>query len=446
MPQAIAFGLLVFTLFFSKHMLGRWFNHLNIYVTVWFVVIYLYQLKLMNYVEVTSFTWGVILFGYMSFLMGTIIVVVARLNFGKKNINVVCKNELSSLFIFDGNILKYFILFFSIIGLMNALQHWYILIQEFGDIKTVLIKANLVYRLRTEGEIKGVIPYLYISSYVGVVLSGIYSAYKNKLTLVAVFPFLAIIMKELASFGRAGILIGFLQFIISFFLYMYYLNSINRNKKNVPKKNAVIAFLLMIALFIGALTLVKSFRGTYETFKASTSSLKKFNNGAVVSPSIYLYMSSHIGVLSKYFEKDTERAILGENSFQPIYNLLSKFEVVDHPDFYQRGYWIPMWTNTGTYLREIHADFGDTGLLIVPFLLGLITTFYWFRFYENGKSFDFTILVYLYLIISMSFLVMITRTSVWFISFLTLLILLPLIEKITFIISKDIIEKRYTRR
>ena len=35
-----------------------------------------------------------------------------------------------------------------------------------------------------------------------------------------------------------------------------------------------------------------------------------------------------------------------------------------------------MWTNTGTYLREIHADFGYVGLFTIPFLLGLLTTIF----------------------------------------------------------------------
>ncbi|MDP3149546.1 MAG: O-antigen polymerase [Ignavibacteria bacterium] len=430
MPQIITFCLLLLTLAISKKMFGRWFNHLNIYAAIWSVIIFLYQMKLMSYIEISSFAWEVILYGYLTFVLGTITVFVARANYGKKNCDFQSNSELPVLFFLDGKILKILILIFAFVGLVNAIQHWYILIQKFGDIKTVLVKANLVYRLRTDGEIKGVIPYLYIASYVAVVLAGIYTAYKNKITLTAVFPFLSIIIKEFASFGRAGILIGFLQFVISFFLFKYYLSSLGESKRFIiTKKNAAVAFAVIIIVFVGGATLVKSFRGTYETFKASSSSLKQFNSGALISPSIYLYASSHIGVLSKYFEKGSETAMFGENSLQPVYNLLSKFEVVDHPSFFQKGYWIPMWTNTGTYLREIHADFGDVGLLIFPFFLGLLTTFYWFKFFEQGKMRDFIILVYLFLIVAMSFLVMITRTSVWFLSLLSLLIILPLAEK-----------------
>jgi hypothetical protein len=84
---------------------------------------------------------------------------------------------------------------------------------------------------------------------------------------------------------------------------------------------------------------------------------------------------------------------------------------------------------TGTYLREIHADFGYTGLFLVPFLMGLITTFYWFRFYEKKKLIDFVILVYMYITVALSFLVIISRTSIWFISFAALLAFVPLLEK-----------------
>jgi len=430
MVPTLTFCLLFLTIVVSNKIFGKWFNHLNIYAIIWTVVIFLYEIKLMNYTGISLFTWEVILYAYITFVLGVFTVFVARTNFGKTNKYFQVKSGLPALFFLDGKILKTIILLFAFLGLVNAIQHWYILIEKFGNIQTVLVKANLVYRLRTDGEIKGVIPYLYISSYVAVVLAGIYTAFKNKITFTAVFPFIAIIIKEFASFGRAGILIGFLQFIISFFLFKYYISALEDSKKVIiTKRNAVVSFVVMIILFVGGATLVKSFRGTYETFKASTSSLKQFSGGALISPSIYLYASAHIGVLSKYFEKDSERAMIGENSLQPIYNLLSKFNVVEHPSFFQKGYWIPMWSNTGTYLREIHADFGDFGLLTFPYILGLITTFYWFRFFESGKMKDFIILVYLFLIISMSFLVMVSRTSVWFLSFLSLLIIMPITEK-----------------
>ena len=83
----------------------------------------------------------------------------------------------------------------------------------------------------------------------------------------------------------------------------------------------------MFILFVGSATIIKDFRGTFESYKASSSSLNKLEKGLIISPSIYLYVSSHVGVLSKYFQDPREKAMFGENTFQPIYNFLSKFGI-----------------------------------------------------------------------------------------------------------------------
>ncbi|MCB9247183.1 MAG: O-antigen polysaccharide polymerase Wzy [Ignavibacteriales bacterium] len=75
-----------------------------------------------------------------------------------------------------------------------------------------------------------------------------------------------------------------------------------------------------------------------------------------------------------------------------------------------------MWTNTGTYIRELHADFGTTGVLLVPYLLGLIITWLWFKFHENKSLFTLVFLVYLYIIIGFTFLMMVTRLNQWFLA------------------------------
>ncbi|MGE5363151.1 MAG: oligosaccharide repeat unit polymerase, partial [Bacteroidota bacterium] len=188
--------------------------------------------------------------------------------------------------------------------------------------------------------------------------------------------------------------------------------------------------IVLIGLYISAATYVKSVRGTIENCSATSKQLNKLNTGAVISPSIYLYASAHVGVYSQFLYMDYDyRAMPGETTFQPVYNFLSKFGFVKHPRFYESGYYIPMWTNTATYLRTIHEDFGPVGNFVFPFILGLLASYFWYRFYENGKLLDLVLLAHVYLIVFFSFLVMVTRYGMWFISLAALLLLLPLIEK-----------------
>jgi hypothetical protein len=115
-------------------------------------------------------------------------------------------------------------------------------------------------------------------------------------------------------------------------------------------------------------------------------------------------------------------ALLGKNTFLPIYNLLSRTGVVEHPGFYPKGYYIPMWTNSATYLRDIDSDFGPIGLMLIPYLLGLFSTYFWYRFYINGSLNDFIALNYIYQIVAFSVFYMVTRSSVWFLSMIIVLI------------------------
>jgi hypothetical protein len=110
--------------------------------------------------------------------------------------------------------------------------------------------------------------------------------------------------------------------------------------------------------------------------------------------------------------------------------------VIKKPEVFQRGYYIPMWSNNGTFIRELHADFGIVGVFLVPFLLGLLTTWLWFKFYEEKSLIAFAFLVHFYLIVGFSFLLMVTRFYYWTIGLSIILISIPVIEKIASLVHR----------
>ncbi len=382
-------------------------------------------------------TWSVLLFSSISYTLGVVTVFSGRSLFGLPNSIRLERKVPITILDDDGKIIKYTIILFSIIGIIAAIQHWMVLLREFGSIAGVFLNATKYYRMRVEGEIKGVIPYLFIISYLAVFLSGIYTAYKNKLTLVSVLPIIAVVFKELANLGRSGMLLALFEFVITFMLFRHLLISDLSYKVNKNKLSIILAIIVVFSLIVGGAMAVKNIRNPIDSFQGTSKSLSTFEGNAFISPSIYLYSCSHLGVFNKYLEKQNENPYWGENTFLPVYNFVSKFGVVEHPDFFQEGYFIPMWTNTGTYLREIDADFGKVGLLLIPFSLGLFMTIYWFKFYESGKILYLLVLTYLYLIVSFSFLVMVSRLSSWFISFALLFVLIPFIEKIVKQVSSN---------
>jgi hypothetical protein len=83
---------------------------------------------------------------------------------------------------FENNLkrMRYFLVFFIVVAFLSAIQHWSVLIAKHGSIASVLLKANIIYSERVAGELEGTIPYIHVTGYAAVLLSGIYSAYKNR--------------------------------------------------------------------------------------------------------------------------------------------------------------------------------------------------------------------------------------------------------------------------
>jgi oligosaccharide repeat unit polymerase len=354
-----------------------------------------------------------------------------RRSFGRNN-NLFYKKEEIVFNIFDdeGKVIKYFIIIFSIIGILAAIQHWIILIKEFGSIPMVLIKSATVYRMRVDGEIKGVIPYVFTFTFIAIFLSALYAGYKNKFSLLMILPFFALIIKSLAEVARASMLFGILLFFITYFLMRHIKSKQLNSGIKINNKKIVLSLLSIMILVILTASLVKNFKSPAENYKASTKELRQLEDGFLISPSIYLYASAHIGVFNAYMREQGEKTSFGQNMFLPIYRILSKFDLVQEPSYYQKAYFVPVWTNTGTYLREIHADFGFIGLFCFPYFLGLLSTFYWFRFFENYKLSDLIVLTFLFLFIAFTFLVLVTRLSYWIIALIGLLVILPIIQKL----------------
>lgn len=425
MTAFICFVVGVLTIFFSKFLFGKWFNHLFLYAFSWMTFTTLYELKLIRFVAITPETWVIIISSFLFYILGILAVFSIKNNKPESSENKLLdylKNNKEEI-LDKMNLLLWI---FIAVGLLSALLHWYILVKRFGSIPAVLVQANIIYRLRVEGQLEGGIPYINAFTYAAVFLGGLITALKGKLTFKAAIPLIIIILEGMASAGRAGIFLAFVEFTIT---YIYFRHLLSQKPKifNLDKKNIVISILIVLVLFIGSTTIIKSARKTFENYKASTQTLKDLESTYIITPSLYFYFSSNIGVLSKYFEHGGEKFYFGENTLLPLYNFIAKFGIIPQPKTYPKGYFIPIWSNSATYLRDLHEDYGYFGLLLAPFLLGFFCTYFWFKFFERGTLLNFIILVYLNLIVAFSTFYIVTRAAVWSLSFFILIIIFYLL-------------------
>jgi oligosaccharide repeat unit polymerase len=359
-------------------------------------------------------------------LLGCLTVFTARLFYPKLQNNELLKPKSNYLLESNFKIFFYLTLFFGMIGLLGAFQAWSVLISMYGSVSKALLNLGALYHMRVHGEIKGLMPYTSVFSYVAVFTAAIYSASKSRITLISVIPLLAIIIKEIAVVGRAGILFGFLEFALTFL----FARRLLFQSQSIKKYKLFLSIVFTISLFILSITAVKNLRGTTDSFSGKTKAIKALDEGSFISSSIYLYASGHLGVLNGFLFEEKEPVRWGENTFLFAYNFLNKFKFVDKPISYPQGYYVPMWINTGTFLKELIADFGIGGTLIFLFLLGFFVSFFWFKTLEDKNIFSFIFLIFLTIIISLSFLSIATRLSVWIFSLVFLIIIFFIIQKV----------------
>jgi oligosaccharide repeat unit polymerase len=252
----------------------------------------------------------------------------------------------------------------------------------------------------------GSIPYLSSLVFTAAMLAGNYSARIGKLTFVAVLPLIIVIMIDFANMGRVDILVAAILFTSGYFVSP---TQKDKKGKNISILRKALAILIIVVIIVGGVEFIRSTRKPSEGFSGSTRTLKKMTATNFITPSIYLYFSAHYGVLNQYFKHGGEDTPIGGHTFSPFYKILEKLGFKVHVETYQNGYKIPVWTNTGTYLRELHGDFGWGGVLFGPYLLGVLCSVFYIRAMKYQNFMNLTILAFLYVIIGLSFFTMATR-------------------------------------
>lgn len=425
----------------GKIILKKWFNHLALYCVIMGGVIFLYELKLIRYDEITALTWYIIIASFLSYLFGILTISSIKNLFSKEVTSETKSSLFLPIFADYGTVLKYSIFIFSLLGLIAAIQRWLVMIDMFGSIQSVLLNGKTIYDMIVRDKIKGLVPILPSFSYVAIFLAGIYAAYIGKFSFLTFFAFIGVVLKVLTYFGRAELLLVLMEFIFTFILFRYLLKSSTSSKYKFSKINASFSLLLLLGILIIGVSFIRISRNISENYQGVTSELKQLDDNFFISPSIYFYFSCDIGVLNKYFEIGDENSGFGENTFYFFHTFLNRIGAIEKPVFYSKGYFMPMWANTATFLKDLHTDFGIAGIFIVPYLLGVLITWLWFKFYNSNNLLIFALLVYFFLIIGFSFLLMVTKYNQWYMSLAFILIYIPIMEKLAIRKSLKLIKK-----
>ncbi|MDZ7274362.1 MAG: oligosaccharide repeat unit polymerase [candidate division KSB1 bacterium] len=407
----------------------RWFNHITLYSIIWGMGLALYEIGLIRYPRLAIAVWLMVLTAWVAFLIGSVLPALANRAVAVGQTGD-CSPRSWSAHNQETRLLAIAILILTVLALFAVINHWVVLINRFGSITNVLLNGYQVYRLRTTGHAAsiGVIPYVDSFALAACCLGGIYAARKGRMTLLALLPLLTLVMEDIAQAGRAKMLIGSLLFFSAFFLTKRRMPAGGAAPAARARFRSVILLVFLGIILVGAFEFVRFYRGANEVFYGMSRQLGEFTGTGFITPSVYLYLSSHVGVFNAYWNAGGESFFPGANTFAPLFRVLAKFELADAVPFFQKFYNVPVSTNTGTYLRELHADFGLAGVLLAPFLIGWLCTFFMTRTKRQPRLVNLIVLTHLYLIVMFSFFYQITRLGEWLISLLTALAVAMLVD------------------
>lgn len=395
---------------FGRLCFERWFNHLSLYSIIWGVGLALFELRLMNYIPITAEAWLIFGYAWIAFTVGSVSLLLVRNALGLPEISAPNYTPLASRR--EKRVLAFTIFFLTFVALLAVLQHWSVLLAKFGSVTNVLVSGNLIYRMRTSEQLPGMVPYLDSFGLAAAFFAGVYSARTGKIRLITLLPLLIVILEDVAQVGRAKILNAGILFFSGYFLARVPAPQALKTSMAM-KGRRLLNLVIVFALLLSAAEFIRSFRRTYEALYGASQQLSKLEGAAFITPSIYMYMSSHPGVFSAYWKAGGEHPFPGSNTFAPVFRILAKFGVGEDVPDYQKFYTIPIATNTATYLRELHADFGYAGILIAPFLLGLLSTYLWLRIKTHNRFVTVAVLAHVYVVVAFTYLYQATRAGYW---------------------------------
>jgi oligosaccharide repeat unit polymerase len=405
------------SIFLGRWVFGAWFNHVSLYSGIWSLSISFFELGLIKYYPLESETWLLIIGAWIAFMIGSLTIVAARYALrGGTPRDSHLTNGVNLIPVFDEaltlNRLLWILNFFTLIV---ALQHWYVVIQKFGSVANVFIWANILRTALIQDEIPGMIPYADSLALSACLLSGLYTASIGKLKTVAVMSLIIVVLVDVASMGRAKMIFAGILFLCGYIFSRRRRGETSPEFKSSKLKRAITIGLAGALLLFGV-EVVRSYRGVIENIGGASKSLEKLRGGAFITPSIYMYFTVSHGVFNQYLKSQNEKTIWGQYTFAPFWRALSKLGFDTRVRYYQPFYMTPIFANTGTYLFELHMDFGLAGDLIVPYLLGSIASLFWIRTERGKRLVDLVILGHIFVVVIMSFSLMATGWGYWLLS------------------------------
>lgn len=348
-------------IFYSIKIFKRKVNPVSIFCLVWSIVVVLYEIKLIQYNNLTYKTWLVLIIFQIAFFMGNY--------FGtsvwkkeKTNAKNIC---------FDENVKKRMfnvIVITTLISSISIVPNILSIIGKYGITNLIAsiseIYSDRVNQTQTTIYISYFGPFIFIS----LIYTSIYIK-RYGIKKFFIIPIVLTILNAISFGGRNNIIIAAICFIIPYILEVT--DKKERKKWSFKNKVYLSAFILLFIVFFIFINNTRASTTTISPYISPQMSKIVERNHSFYK--IYAYTTSPLGVLNAYLENPFYS--FGANTFLPLYKQLVKVGINVPLLWSLPFYYIPISSNVGTYIMELIIDFHIPGALIAMIIFGSISGF-----------------------------------------------------------------------
>jgi len=407
----------------SKIVFRSFFSPIVLYFTIWITLFSLYLARFVLYDPVKPATWLIIMLSLFSFWLGSMTIALIHMGAGQKRGIVAQNNDFAYHARKISRSLLRTVLLLSFIALLAVVGEWFLLLKRFEGFHMLFTRAGEIRALFARNELDfGIFEYLIVFAYAGAVLGGVYLAIISSRSIIVFLPMLAIVLFAVPITARLNILWGALLYFNAYVLARL---ACGKAATPVTWKGLVTIFSLGIALFLvfNCLWQARIGAGEYPLFERYASSeaieLKQVLINIMGNSRIgrlfwkslisnYVYATNTFAKLNAVLNSQVAGSgaslTWGTYSFAAAARLLAKMGIRIEGDLSGQVNQLmtPVPAKPGTYLNQAVYDFGWLGAVLLPYLLGSLSSWFYFKCLVKPTFTSLGVLSVLYLAIEYS--------------------------------------------
>lgn len=409
-------------------MLNNFYKYLPLYIFlgIWGIVFFLYNLQLFNIYPASSETILLILYGILAFTLGYILLAVYDI----RNIPLP---ERSLDEVIDPKGLFLIVFSLSLITLIGSAFVFIAVSRELGGYD-VYFRIPIAVRNQIVGyQLDPLTPppflfilgnYLINIGFAGTLFGGVLFTLKSRWRFWGIIIVISFFVASLVTVGRYTLFNSLFFFVLAYVLSAYFLPAERKRKK-------LIEITIYTILFFAFLSLFTLFLMDIRTTISTQSAVKEY-----ALKTSYLYITGGITALDNFLAHDFSY-VYGQSSFRSLFKWLVRFDLWPesslmyvHEPFTSVTPSIRM--NTYTFAKSFYEDFGITGILFLSFSFGAIckiANYYYLR------SFSF---IRMSIVLTLSFTAMMTFYSFYLHSVTTALFRILIVVLVQYAFIKKI--------